>query len=288
LLAIMPADADGAIGFFQDGWLQAMGCTADATPALGAHFTVRFATVDPHTAAVFNPDSGPYASATFTYLGEMRATLTLTPSVGACDTPVVAGGADFTPGTALDIYAQRVGGDQPALAARTTVATDGSFSAELDVTTMLGCRPGFNPDAAYVVWAAPDAAQPGRSAGSLFLAARDVPAAVAMRAQLLFCGADPVVERQFIDPNDAPLLCLHDAVARGGSAEFATYVITPSGETVTMYRESQEGVLVFTATRADSGLQYAWTRQICAAIHMSVQPVTVSGCGDIEQLALAR
>jgi hypothetical protein len=91
-----------------------MGCDGGATPALGERFTVLVAALGPHDTSVVNPDASPYASATFTYLGETPALLTVTPNVGSCDTPEVASGVDFTPGSNLAIYVNAIGGHKPA------------------------------------------------------------------------------------------------------------------------------------------------------------------------------
>jgi hypothetical protein len=175
-----------------------------------------------------------------------------------------------------------------------TVADDGTFSVALDVTSIRACDPGFNPDEVYVVWAGPDyagkqdVAKAGRSAGTLFFAARDVPVVVATREWLPFCGVDVDVARQFIDPTDAPLLCRWDAAARGAAGEMATRAVTPDGETIKLFRASGGTVEVITARRAADELQYVWTRQTCASVEVSVQPISVSGCSAVEQLPLAR
>jgi hypothetical protein len=290
----LPLESDGSFRVVENGIQQYMGCDGGATPALGARLTVLVAALGPHDINVVNLDASPYASAKFTYLGETPALLTLTPNVGACDTPEVASGVDFTPGSNLAIYVNIIGGHEPALGANVTVADDGTFSVALDVTSIRACDPGFNPDEVYVVWAGPDnagkqdVATPGRSAGTLFFAARDVPVAVATREWLPFCGADLEVARQFIDPTDAPLLCLRDAAARNAAGEMATRASTPDGETIKLFRASGGTVEVITATRATDELQYAWTRRTCASVEVSVQPISVSGCSAVAQLSLAR
>jgi TolB protein len=290
-LITMPVDADGTVNLSRSGLNDLVGCVDGVVPADGTQFTVRAAPYDPKRTG--DAPAGASASATFTYLGETPALLTVTPNVGACDTPEVASGVDFTPGTALAIYVNVIGGHEPALGANVTVANDGTFSVALDVTSIRACAPGFNPDEVYVVSAGPDAGKlgnrvPGRSAGTLFFAARDVPIAVAARERLPFCGADLEVARQYIDPTDAPLICLRDAAARGAAGEMATRAVTLDGETIKLFRASGGTVEVITATRATDELQYVWTSQTCASVEESVQPISVSGCSAVEQLRLAR
>lgn len=267
----------------------ALGCGTDAAPSSGARFVIRAETAGDRGGAA----AGPAAEAAFTYLGETRATLTLSPSVGMCATEITATGANFTPGVTLTVYANAIGGHQPTLIAEgVSVAADGSFSVALDRDAMLGCAGQSGAaEQVYTVTAGPDivgkveSETDGRAAGTLFFAASDVPPAVVNRPALPFCGAELAPDGQFVGPNDAARACLRDAFEQGGAGEMVTRALAAGGETITIIRvNAGQPVDVFIATRADQATTFAWTRASCAGVDVTGQQVGVSGCSEPEPL----